>query len=981
MKTNQIKKFKLFKPVIASSLALTLGCGNAYANDGYLDYTQTDPQTSPVTSLILYKDKTEFPYDANCKINHHNCISDLKKDFSFIFGKRKEYTQIDLYFNTIIFQEQMSTANLNILGKGKVFDFSDHTMTIDFYEMKNKTFNFTAEREFKGNITIYGSGDNNKFDGTFEQGVTGTIKIGTADNLSRVNTTLVFGDTSAKANARSSSKQFKTDIMVNAASNAKNSFIYKEDTTTQKIWTIQGVSETIFEKNATMQSGNEVIYTGWWQNNKGAAKATFTFKGMQSLIKNTKENSQGIAVQANANQSGKTAENILNFQGNDSTNTIEGKIIATANRTLGDSKGSNTITFSNQTKTNAIKGNILTEGNYNSKNNITFNGKISNTITGNINTSAGTATITFKSDTTNTNPVHRIIGDITTTGVKQSNFVGNSQTNIQISSKANSTNTSEDLKNLSFFAGNITTDGHKSNTNIIFENSIWLPNYIATTDMKKVTSGNLPEIPSGTLINRNNGATNIVLRTSNAVLNTLGTSMFNIINAGDQSKVNVVIQGSVNVGANITYGGRFDGGNYIWDGKDNANQTTFIFANGNNINFGGNESFTNSTDTTNTNNKVLGVTYQDGIKLTLKDKTIKNSNGENISFLNTYKNYFISKETDPILTLTTNRTNNGAFKDTIVIEGLLVGDVVALERSNANKDKHAEFDVTLKTNSAFFGGFDFSNLLKTQNGANPLDKTSITLVMEKGSKFFIDSSVTLQNLSIKNVDLNREETLVNTFAQSNTVIDLGSYGNDNNALRKGREDFNLLSIGVVSNMQPQSTEATTGLEGENALFRVYANANAKQETATLGKVKAKNGSAESGTYGHVYSDRIIVDNAKTNDSSSGTNNSLQEYIQVLYDANTDAKSLSHAKGTGTETAGNIAVFTVKNNESDKALVDLKPADVLQGFDVIGTTLVTETTDRNGKVSAMRDADSTNGYTTYFVDKVGSKGASESIQSA
>ncbi|MCE3039073.1 hypothetical protein LW133_07330, partial [Helicobacter sp. faydin-H8] len=453
--------------------------------------------------------------------------------------------------------------------------------------------------------------------------------------------------------------------------------------------------------------------------------------------------------------------------------------------------------------------------------------------------------------------------------------------------------------------------------------------------------------------------------------------MFNVINAGDQSKVNIVVQGQVNVGANITYGGRFDeNNNYIWDGKDNANQTTFIFANGNDISAmkdgvkegnSGKDSFANSTDTTNANSKVLGVTYQDGIKLTLKDKTITNSNGENISFLNTYKNYFISKETDPILTLTTNRTNNGTFKDTIVIEGLLVGDVVALERSSANKEKHAEFDVTLKTNSAFFGGFDFSNLLKTQNGANSLDKTSITLVMEKGSKFFIDSSVTLQNLSIKNVDLNREETLINTFAQSNTVIDLGSYGNDNNALRKRREDFNLLSIGVVSKTEPdsgaQSTETTTGLDGQNALFRVYVNANADQNNATLGKINAKNasdGNGESGTYGHVYSDRIIVDNAKTN--------GLQEYIQVLYDADTDAKSLSHKTGKGTETEGNIAVFTVKNGDTNNTpLVKLDTIAVLQGFDIFQTYLASQITDRNGKVTSTMETSSNTSYTTYFVD--------------
>ncbi|MCE3040526.1 hypothetical protein, partial [Helicobacter anatolicus] len=241
--------------------------------------------------------------------------------------------------------------------------------------------------------------------------------------------------------------------------------------------------------------------------------------------------------------------------------------------------------------------------------------------------------------------------------------------------------------------GNITTNG--GTNNLIFENSIWLPSYIIT-NTKMI---DIPKNLSGTLINKNGGTTNLVLRTSSATLNNLGTSMFNIQNESGQ--VNVVVQGQFNVGANVTYG-------------DNTNgSTTFIFANSNDINGSTKDSFDNNS-TTIDNNKVLGVTYQDGIKLVLQDKIIKTNDKKNISFLATYKNYFISKDTDPVLTLTTSRTNNSNFKDTIVIEGLFVGDLVALQRSETNKDKHADLNITLKTNSAFFGGFDFSNLLKTQ---------------------------------------------------------------------------------------------------------------------------------------------------------------------------------------------------------------------------------------------------------------------------
>ncbi|MCE3040408.1 hypothetical protein, partial [Helicobacter anatolicus] len=162
--------------------------------------------------------------------------------------------------------------------------------------------------------------------------------------------------------------------------------------------------------------------------------------------------------------------------------------------------------------------------------------------------------------------------------------------------------------------GNITTNG--GSNNLIFENSIWLPSYLSGNENS--SSFPLPPNLSGTLINRNVGITNIVLRTSSATLNNLGASMFNVINAGDNSKVNIVVQGQVNVGANITYGGRFDNGdNYIWDGKSNTSETTFIFANSNDIGVmdgvkegegnSGKDSFANnSTDTTNANSKVLG---------------------------------------------------------------------------------------------------------------------------------------------------------------------------------------------------------------------------------------------------------------------------------------------------------------------------------------------------------------------------------------
>ncbi|MCE3040527.1 hypothetical protein, partial [Helicobacter anatolicus] len=271
--------------------------------------------------------------------------------------------------------------------------------------------------------------------------------------------------------------------------------------------------------------------------------------------------------------------------------------------------------------------------------------------------------------------------------------------------------------------GNIITNG--GSNNIIFEDSIWLPSAIIASSKEGKNGNNATQIAfggtqSGNLIN-DNGKTNIVLRENGAsALSAAGTSVFNVATK-NQAETNIVVQGQVNVGANVDY--------------DDKSTTNFIFANGNDISTmnkvkanSGKDSFeSSSTDTTNANSKVLGVTYQDGIKLTLKDKTIKNSSDENISFINTYGHLFKNHDANntlaqnSLLTLTNKRettidssSSSNGFKDTITIEGLFVGDVVALQRSETNKDKHAAFDVTLKTNSAFFGGFDFSNLLKTQ---------------------------------------------------------------------------------------------------------------------------------------------------------------------------------------------------------------------------------------------------------------------------
>ncbi|MCE3047508.1 hypothetical protein, partial [Helicobacter kayseriensis] len=800
---EQNSKNYLFKPLIASSLALALSAGSVHA-----DQEVSKP---------------------GCVGGDGTC-TDINGDLTFKFGTGST-TQISEDFRTVTMSNSTSNVDLKDTSfNGDAFNFPNSTMTIDFNGQSSKTFNLTAEAaEFKGNLKISGSGNSNQFTGVFKHGMTGSINIGSDTQVSSANTSFTFGDGAQNAQNTETVKKLEGKITIQGAQNATNNITFKENFTTQGIWTIQGNSEVIFEKNATMESNDEVIYTGWYAD-KSAAKASFIFRGTNNSIKNTSNPQHGIAIQANANFNGKTAENHLLFEGENSINTIEGNIIATVNLNNGTRKGSNEIVFNQQTATNTIAGNILTQGNSSSENKITFQGKTSNTITGNIDTSVGTAMISFgtlerdgiattpsntitgevKANTStnkisfntsgnnkitgkirawgggtalneiifrgtgtneiegeisaewqnslskNTNIItfenhsgdnkisgnltnnaqtniittsansqnssnttikgniqalgggiatntitlqsqgtNRIIGDITTGG----NSNSHNSNNIYISGKASNTNLwSLDTNTLSFFAGNITTDsGINNNTNIVFEDSIWLP-----ANYKELVSNNsgrleensetIPSIETGTLKN-NYGTTNIVLRTSSPTL-TQGTSMFNVINAGNNGKTNIVVQGQVNIGANVTYGGRFDeNNNYIWDGTSHLGEVTFIFANNNNSGatpLGTNpiqDNFSNnSTDVSGTSSKVLGVIYQDGVKLKLKDKVVK-IGGHNTSFIQAYKDYFSNIADNGLLTLTTDRKNTSSRStntqtDTITIKGLALGDISELGSSN-----------------------------------------------------------------------------------------------------------------------------------------------------------------------------------------------------------------------------------------------------------------------------------------------------------
>ncbi|MCE3037664.1 hypothetical protein, partial [Helicobacter anatolicus] len=374
---KQIKTNKnFFNPIIASSLAFLLS-GSLYGQGSITTNCGTNNNCNSITGDVVIKWG-----DTSNNANFETSTSDNTTTIIFNKSGTGDSTSTGK-IDTVNFKDSA------FMDKKIFTDNGNHTMTVTLDS--GKTFNLLAENTiFNANLVINDTSSSStpKFTGTFKHGMTGNINIGADKNLSNANTTLTFGDTPTnEANTQNSPKELKGNITIYAADASNNTITFKEDFKTQKISTIQGKSAITFEKNATIQSSGEAISTGTWEK-KGVAEATFTFKGTTNLIKNT-GNPQGIAIRAHTNSGpNKNAKNILKFEGDNSTNTIEGAILAIANLNH-DRKGINEITFSEKTATNTIKGSIAAKVSSVSENNIIFKGKTSNTIIGSITANDG----------------------------------------------------------------------------------------------------------------------------------------------------------------------------------------------------------------------------------------------------------------------------------------------------------------------------------------------------------------------------------------------------------------------------------------------------------------------------------------------------------------------------------------------------------------------------------------------------------------
>ncbi|CBG40120.1 autotransporter outer membrane beta-barrel domain-containing protein [Helicobacter mustelae] len=573
------------------------------------------------------------------------------------------------------------------------------------------------------------------------------------------------------------------------------------------------------------------------------------------------------------------------------------------------------------------------------------------------------------------------------------------------------------------YVGNIVANG--GSVQAIFSNTYWAPTNLgnliqvgglgggnnANANAKsqqiqgyldKFNGNSASANATGNLTATNGGTATLVLRNTTTLANLPSqAAQYNVTVGGNNSSANIVLEAPVNASATITYGGYYLGGNgtsnYVWNGSQNTSSVNLIFANADNrgtptLNgatgsstlvsdaFGG--QFRNDLGA----GKVLGVTYQNGIQMSLSDKnvTLQGQNGlYSGSFMAFFKDAILAKiakvDSDAKFATQgiplnvslvksgngTSSTGGNSFVNNITLEGVAVGNISALTSkqatgTNGMNNTSGIVNLVLKSDSVLLG---------TIAGENQKGLT-MNMQLNQGAKLILQNSgagtggdVALNNLTIASgnngnggnnananitfqggsVSFDKNQANDYTALQNNTVIDLATGGGSNNV--PSRTWFNLLTVGQAN--QNATTvgngQQASGLGGNNALFKVYVNADANQGNgagggrgnATLNGQNSFNGS---GLYGNIYSDRVIVYQTQ--------NNALvTEYLQILGNGNLDGVRYH---GGGTERAGNVAVATVKN-EGGQASVNFTTVGSVIGFDVFDAKLTAVKTNAFGKV--------------------------------
>ena len=193
--------------------------------------------------------------------------------------------------------------------------------------------------------------------------------------------------------------------------------------------------------------------------------------------------------------------------------------------------------------------------------------------------------------------------------------------------------------------------------------------------------------------------------------------------------------------------------------------------------------------------------------------------------------------------------------------------------------------------------------------------------IEKGANAKID-------IDVSKLQLNGLNNAISKLALSNNAQVSLTAHQDNN--------FQLLVLDELS------------IKGD-ASFSLYLNP--KINNGTFGSTQMSN------LYGHIYSNRVIAKNLIKENDNAVINLKLQDLDTLM-------ASLPSYKRGGTETEGNIAVFTIKNDNSQKQSASNISLDSSAGYDALAIELKAVNTDMYGKVGGMDG-----GYTTYFLNNI------------
>ncbi|MCE3049192.1 hypothetical protein, partial [Helicobacter kayseriensis] len=455
MRTNQTRKFKLFRPIVASSLALVLGSGSVYGEctatasaDSNLPIlcSGTTSSEQNVQSNILGWNATQegLPSSAYIPTLHdqHGSVPE-KLTFKFMdsSGSSGKVTTDASGEQTeaILKAGDNNTATfVTLKGNTKGIQMGASgtgTLVIDFGNGADVQRNFTldlsntaeGEFSFKGNILVKsGKGHggkpethNSKFVGIFGKDVIGKIQLLKIDS----------GNTSGASNELTFKE--RANLIGNLeASSGKNTITFENGSILGSVSASSGggtfgtANTTItFKGENTQIQGKVSAFSGTYGGN--GTNNIFFEKGGAIRNASITHSDENTAILA------EVGINNITFKSQDKSNSIKGDIIAKNTTSVGG--GSNTITFgdtsaqagiSSSSVTNSIAGNISAQAT--STNTITFNTAGTNTITGSI--SAGTTAygghgkniITFGASSTQTallaNSTNTITGNISVSG-------------------------------------------------------------------------------------------------------------------------------------------------------------------------------------------------------------------------------------------------------------------------------------------------------------------------------------------------------------------------------------------------------------------------------------------------------------------------------------------------------------------------------------------------------------------------------------